>query len=65
MTSEKERKKRREKIEKEVVTSAEALEILGLSRMRLNQFVNEGRIIQIKRGLYLKDDIYAFIESRE
>lgn len=60
-----ERDKRREQIRKEIVSSKEALEILGFSRMRLSQIVNEGRITPIRNGIYLKDDIIAFKESRE
>ena len=63
--SEKEREKRRNQIRDEIISSKEALEILGFSRMRLSQIVNDGRITPIRDGIYLKDDIIAFKESRE
>mgnify|MGYP001317651562 CR=1 FL=1 len=63
--SAKEREKKRKQIRKEIISSKEALEILGFSRMRLSQIVNEGRIIPIRNGIYLKDDIIAFKKSRE
>lgn len=63
--SEEEREKRRNQIRKEILTSKEALEILGFSRARLNQIVKDGRIIPIRSGIYLKDDIIAFKKSRE
>ena len=64
MSSE-EREKRRNQIREEIISSKEALEILGFSRARLNQIVKEGRIIPIRSGIYLKDDIIAFKKSRE
>ena len=63
--SEEEREKRRNQIRNEILTSKEALEILGFSRARLNQIVKDGRIIPIRSGIYLKDDIIAFKKSRE
>ena len=63
--SEAEREKRRNQIRKEIISSKEALEILGFSRARLNQIVKDGRIIPIRSGIYLKDDIIAFKKSRE
>lgn len=60
-----ERKKRRDQIREEIISSKEALEILGFSRMRLSQIVNDGRITPIRKGIYLKDDIIAFQKSRE
>lgn len=60
-----EREKRRNQIREEIISSKEALEILGFSRMRLSQIVNEGRITPIRNGIYLKDDIIAFKKSRE
>lgn len=65
LMSEEEREKRRNQIRKEILTSKEALEILGFSRARLNQIVKDGRIIPIRSGIYLKDDIIAFKKSRE
>ena len=65
MKSKKERKERREQIASEILTSKEVLEILGVSRMRLNQYVKDGRIDPIRQGLYLKDDVLAVQEERE
>ena len=65
MSNAKEREKRRNQIREEIISSKEALEILGFSRARLNQIVKEGRITPIRNGIYLKDDIIAFKESRE
>jgi hypothetical protein len=65
MLSDKARDRRREKIANDIVSSAEALELLGFSRMRLSQIVNDGRIVPIRNGLYLKDDILTFIKARE
>lgn len=63
--SSEERAKRREQIRNEIITSKEALEILGFSRMRLSQIVSDGRIEPIQNGIYLKDDILAFKENRD
>ncbi|MGP4109182.1 hypothetical protein [Virgibacillus sp. L01] len=57
------RKQRREQIASEIISSKEALEILGVSRMRLSQYVNDGRVKPIRSGIYLKDDIVAFKEA--
>lgn len=65
MTTAKERQKKRDTIRNQIISSKEAIEILGFSRTRLNQIVNDGRIIPIRDGIYLKDDIIAFKESRE
>ena len=65
MRNAEEREKRRNQIREEILSSKEAIEILGLSRMRLSQIVNDGRIIPIRKGIYLKDDIIAFKKSRE
>ena len=65
MSNAKEREKRRNQIREEIISSKEALEILKFSRARLNQIVKEGRITPIRNGIYLKDDIIAFKESRE
>lgn len=42
------RKQRREQIASEIISSKEALEILGVSRMRLSQYVNDGRVKPIR-----------------
>lgn len=65
MKNAQEREQRRNQIREEIISSKEALEILGFSRMRLSQIVNDGRITPIRNGIYLKDDIIAFKESRE
>lgn len=53
-------------IEYNILTSKEVTDLLGFSRERLRQLVNEGRITPIRKGLgiYLKDDILAFKEKR-
>lgn len=58
--SEEERKKARESIRDQILTSKEVLDILGFSRVRLSQVVKDGRIEPICDGIYLKDDIAAF-----
>ena len=65
MSNAEEREKRRNQIREEIISSKEAVEILGFSRARLNQIVKEGRITPIRNGIYLKDDIIAFKKSRE
>jgi hypothetical protein len=65
MKSRKERDKLRKEIAAAIVSSKEALDMLGFSRMRLSQIVQEERIVPIRSGIYLKDDILAFIEERE
>jgi hypothetical protein len=59
------REKRRNQIREEIISSKEAIDILGFSRTRLNQIVTDGRIVPIRKGIYLKDDIIAFRDSRE
>lgn len=59
-----ERLKRIEEIRSEILSSREALEILGFSRMRLSQISRDGRITPIRDGIYLKDDIIAFKLNR-
>lgn len=65
MSNAEEREKRRNQIREEIISSKEALEILGFSRMRLSQIVSDGRIVPIRKGIYLKADIIAFKNSRE
>ena len=65
MKSKKIRKERREQIANEILTSKEVQEILGFSRVRLNQVVKNGKITPIRQGLYLKDDILAYQQERE
>ena len=63
-----EREARRNYIIDQIVTSGEATEILGLSRVRLHQLVKQGFIKPIESGIYLKDDITeykkAYAEAR-
>lgn len=60
-----EREALRSYIQSNILTSKEAIEILGFSRMRLNQLVQGGIIEPIQTGVYLKDDIIAYNESRK
>lgn len=57
------RKKMRESISKELVSTTEAEDILGVGRQRINVYVQEGRLTPVKRGTFLKDDIYAFRDA--
>jgi plasmid maintenance system antidote protein VapI len=63
--SEKEREKLRNEIREQTLSSKEVLEMLGVSRERLKQIVRSGRIIPIRRGIYLKADVLAYIEKRK
>jgi plasmid maintenance system antidote protein VapI len=63
--SEKEREKLRNEIREQTLSSKEVLEMLGVSRERLKQIVQSGRIIPIRRGIYLKADVLAYIEKRK
>lgn len=65
MKSEKEREKLRKQIAEQILFSSEVTEMLGFSRERLKQIVHSGRITPIRKGVYLKDDILAFIEERK
>ncbi|AMA71430.1 helix-turn-helix domain-containing protein [Aneurinibacillus thermoaerophilus] len=48
-------------IAKEVLSSAEAIEYLGISRARLSQLIKNGKLIPIKKlqrdSLFLKIDV--------
>lgn len=63
MKSEHEREALRQYIIDNVVTSGEAIDILGFSRVRLSQIVKMGSIVPIKRGIYLKQDIEEYKRS--
>lgn len=65
MKSTVEREALRNYINDNIMESKEAIEMLGFSRERLRQLVSEGRIKTIRKGLYLKDDILAFIDKRK
>lgn len=60
-----EREALRNYIKENIITSKEAVDILGFSRARLNQLVQNGIIIPVQNGVYLKDDIIAYNETRE
>lgn len=60
-----ERDRKRDEIRDAIISSKEALEILGFTRVRLSQIVADGRIVPIRSGIYLKDDILAFKENRD
>jgi predicted transcriptional regulator of viral defense system len=55
-----ERQLRRERIRSEICTTAEAVEILGFTRMYINQLINKGRMEPVQRGCFLKADLEAF-----
>lgn len=65
MLSAEEREKKRNQIAAEIVTTKQITEELGISRMRLSQYVSSNRIRPITRGIYLKDDIIAFTKAFE
>lgn len=65
MKSAPEREALRNYIDDNIMESNEVVEMLGFSRERLRQIVNDGRIKTIRRGLYLKDDILTFKENRD
>lgn len=56
--------KRRE-IADSILFSREVQELLNVSRERINQFVQDGRITPIRKGVYLKDEILQLKKQRE
>lgn len=50
-------------IKDNIMTTTEAMEYLGVTRMRLNTYSREGRLEQISRGIFLKADVIAFKEA--
>jgi len=54
------RKNKREAIIDSIMSSGDAQNYLDISRQRLNVFVQEGKLTPIHKGVFLKDDIYAF-----
>ncbi|UOQ86941.1 helix-turn-helix domain-containing protein [Gracilibacillus salinarum] len=54
----------REEIANHIIFSNQVLELLDISRSRLNQYVNAGKIIPIvaagRNTVYLREDIEAF-----
>lgn len=63
------RDEKRQMIADSILTSKQVLDRLGFSRVRLNQYVKEGRIKPIQLGdrmsVYLKEDIEAFASQRK
>lgn len=57
----------REYIRNNIITTGEAVEILGFTRQYLGQLVRNGEIEPIKKGLrvYLKSDIIALKKERD
>ncbi|MGG1675499.1 helix-turn-helix domain-containing protein [Neobacillus sp. NRS-1170] len=52
---------KRKFVETEILTTPEAMELLEVSRGRLNQLVNQGKLNPVKKSgaitLFLKDDL--------
>jgi len=40
-----------------VLTSSEVIKVLGISRTRLSQLVKKGKLVPLKKNLYLLDDV--------
>ena len=43
--------------EKNLLTTQEALELLGISRVRLSQLVKARKLTPVKRSIFLKEDV--------
>lgn len=46
-----------EQIKSEIVTSYEVLQILDIKRARLSQLVKSGKLIPIKRNIFLLEEV--------
>lgn len=44
-------------IQNEIMTPSEASEYLGVSKQRLSDMNRQGKLIAIKKGIYLKQDV--------
>lgn len=53
-----------EEIKNSVITSREVTELLGISRARLSQLVKTGKLIPIKKNLFLTSDILVRKEQQ-
>jgi len=58
-----ERRELRERIEPHLLMTSEVEEILNVSRARLTQLTKEGKLVPLKYGTYLKEDVYAYKEA--
>ncbi|MED3536228.1 DNA-binding protein [Bacillus anthracis] len=60
---------KRKFIREEVLTTPEAIEVLGVSRARLSHLIKKGKINPVKKlgcvSLFLKDDVIAKREELE
>lgn len=55
----------RQNVYNEVVTSKEVLDILGINRSRLSQLVKKGKLLPVKKSIYLLQDVMARKNEQE
>ncbi|MCD3234276.1 DNA-binding protein [Clostridium botulinum D/C] len=51
-------------IQENIMESREVLECLGISKQRLSNMNKQGKLIAIKKGIYLKQDVLARKEEQ-
>lgn len=54
-----------ELIQDETMDSAEVVEYLGISKQRLSDMNRQGKLIAIKKGIYLRQDVEARKEIQD
>lgn len=54
-----------ELIQTNTMDSAEVVEFLGISRQRLSDMNRTGKLVAVKKGIYLKQDVIARKEEQE
>ncbi|MCD3223821.1 helix-turn-helix domain-containing protein [Clostridium botulinum] len=52
-------------IQDTTMDSAEVAEFLGISRQRLSDMNRTGKLVAVKKGIYLKQDVIARKEEQE
>ncbi|CAG7841156.1 hypothetical protein CLOHAE12215_02580 [Clostridium haemolyticum] len=52
-------------IQDNTMDSAEVTEFLGISRQRLSDMNRTGKLVAIKKGIYLKQDVFARKKEQE
>ncbi|MCD3217447.1 helix-turn-helix domain-containing protein [Clostridium botulinum] len=52
-------------IQDTTMDSAEVAEFLGISRQRLSDMNRTGKLVAIKKGIYLKQDVFARKKEQE
>lgn len=58
-------KEKREQIRKQIITTKEIQKWLNITRQRVSDFVREGRLTPICRGIFLRDEVEDFIRKRQ